>query len=33
MLTQKSRGVLEGEILANQRRWIAGNMEKWEAGR
>lgn len=28
MLTQRSRGVLEGEILANQRRWIAENMEK-----
>lgn len=28
MLTQRSRGVLEGEILANQRRWIGENMEK-----
>lgn len=28
MLTQRSRGVLEGEILANQRRWIVENMEK-----
>lgn len=27
-LAQRSRGVLEGEILANQRRWIEENMEK-----
>lgn len=28
MVTQRRRGVLEGEILANQRRWIEENMEK-----
>jgi len=33
MLSQRSRGVFEGEILANQRRWIAENMEEWEGSR
>lgn len=33
VLTQRSGGVLEGEILGNQRRWIAQNMEEWEEGR